>query len=117
MMPTHCRRKRNSIPQSGMDLFWRASVVKTTTTHKRIMANERATRSRKLNDKAYKNSEKAVIAMPAVKMLFSVLSPTSNPSNQPLNMLPFQSYPEKLRDDNPHCRPQGRRATFVLLFY
>src|SRR6266511_4024697 len=90
MIPTHCRRKSNSIPQSGMDLFCKAALVKTTTTHKRIMANERATRSRKLNDKAYKNSEKAVIAMPAVKILLIVLIPTNNPSNQPLNIQTFR---------------------------
>ena len=92
MMPIHCRRNNNSIPQSGTLLFCNASVVKTTTTHSRIMAKERATRSRKLNDKAYMNSEKAVIAMPAVSMLLIVWSPANKPSVQPLNMQTFQNY-------------------------
>src|SRR4026207_1799153 len=98
MIPIHCSRRRSSIPQFGSDLFCKASVVKTTTTHRRIIAKERATRSRKLKDKAYKNSEKAVMAMPAVKMLLMVLSPTSKPSNQPLNIPSFQRYPEKHQD-------------------
>jgi hypothetical protein len=55
-----------------------ASEVKTTTTHKRIMANERATRSRKLNDSAYKNNENAVMAIPAVRISLIVLIPTNN---------------------------------------
>jgi hypothetical protein len=71
MMPIHCSRRSSSIPQSGTVLFCRASVVKTTTTHNRMIANERATRSRKLNDRAYRNSENAVIEMPAVKILLS----------------------------------------------
>src|SRR5512133_3108100 len=90
MIPTHCKCRSSSIPQSGTVLLIRASVVKTATTHKRIMANERATRSRKLNDRAYRNSENAVIAMPAVKILLIVLIPTSKPSSQPLNMQTFQ---------------------------
>src|SRR5574341_1960971 len=90
MIPIHCRRKRSSIPHSGTDLFCSASVVNTTTTHNRIMAKERATRSRKLNDKAYRNSENAVIAMPAVRILLRFMKPASRPAVQPLNMQTFQ---------------------------
>src|SRR5215208_653914 len=111
MMPTHCRRKSSSIPQFGMDLFCRASVVKTTTTHKRIMAKERATRSRKLKDKAYKNSENAVIAMPAVKMLLIVFNPTSKPSNQPLNIQSFQRHPKKHRDYSLITLPKNKATS------
>ena len=93
-MPTHCNRKCNSFPQAGMDLLCSASVVNTTTTQSKMIANERATRSRKLNDNAYKKSENAVIAMPAVKILLIVCNPASKPSIQPLNMQTFQAYPK-----------------------
>src|SRR5215212_4922004 len=90
MMPIHCNRNNSSVPQLGIVLLCKASVVKTTTTHNKIIANERATRSRKLNDRAYRNNENAVMAMPAVKILLIVCSPASKPSIQPLNMQTFQ---------------------------
>src|SRR5215510_7172439 len=90
-MPIHCKRSNKLIPQSGTVLFCKASVVNTTTTHNKIIANERATRSRKLNDREYRNKEKPVIAMPAVKMLLMFCSPANKPSNQPLNMRTFQT--------------------------
>jgi hypothetical protein len=63
-----------------------ASDVKTATTHNKMMANDRATLSRKLNDRAYKNNENAVIAIPAVNISLMVLIPTNKSSDQPLSI-------------------------------
>ena len=49
-----------------------ASAVKMITTPSMIVANERATRSRRLKVIAYSNKEKAVIAMPAVRIWLTV---------------------------------------------
>ena len=85
-MPNHCSRSNKSCPQSGTVLFCRASAVKTMTTHNKIIAKERATRSRKLNVREYRNREKAVIATPAVRISLMVWTPAKKPSIQPLNM-------------------------------
>src|SRR3990172_1218633 len=73
-MPTHCRRKKNSRPTGVLATLLKASAINTTTTHERMIANERLTRSRRLNDKTYSSSEKAVMAIPAVSKLLSVRS-------------------------------------------
>jgi hypothetical protein len=55
-----------------------------------MTANERATLSRRLKESAYKNSENAVMAIPAVRIWLSAWIPASNGSIQPLIMQPFQ---------------------------
>src|SRR5512141_1290052 len=90
MIPSHCSRSSVSSPQLVVDRFWSASVVKTTTTHRRMIAKDRATRSRKLKEREYKKSENAVMAIPAVRIWLSVWIPTSKLSVQPLNIRPSQ---------------------------
>ncbi|MFH2039210.1 MAG: hypothetical protein ABIJ65_07215 [Chloroflexota bacterium] len=67
-IPNHSNRKKKFIASFDMEALPRASLVKITTTHNKIIANERATRSRRLNESEYKNREKAVIAIPAVNI-------------------------------------------------
>jgi hypothetical protein len=59
-----------------------------------MIANERATRSRKLKDRAYKNNEKAVMAIPAVRISLIVLIPANKSWSQPLNMHTFRKTTE-----------------------
>ena len=68
MMPNHSNRRNRSTTWGVLEELSSASAVKTVTTHTRMIANERATRSLKLKDKAYKNNEKAVMAIPAVRI-------------------------------------------------
>ena len=57
-----------------------ASAVKTITTQTIMIANDLATRSRKLKVSAYNNKENAVIAIPAVRISLIVLTKSINPS-------------------------------------
>src|SRR5450759_2809538 len=94
MIPNHSKRRNKPIMSGEAAELSNASDVKTTTTHKRMMANERATRSRKLNDSAYRNNEKAVMAIPAVRISLIVLIPTSKSCNQPLSIQTFRTATE-----------------------
>jgi len=70
------------MPPSLTAVLPMASAEKMITTQTMINANERATRSRKLNDSEYKNSEKAVMAIPAIKIslvVFNTVSIRINP--------------------------------------
>ncbi len=49
-----------------------------------MIANERATLSRKLKESAYKNRENAVMAIPAVRIWLSVWIPARSGADQPL---------------------------------
>ena len=66
MIPTHSSRSESSNIWGEPAILLIASPTNTTTTHIKITANVRATRSRKLNVRAYNSSEKAVMAIPAV---------------------------------------------------
>ena len=86
MIPSHSIRKNDEIMSVELAELSRASDVKTTTTHKRMIANDRATLSRRLKDKAYKNNEKAVMAIPAVRISLTVLIPVNRSCNQPVSI-------------------------------
>jgi hypothetical protein len=91
MIPNHSRRRNRLITCGVEDELSTASEVKTITTHNRMIANERATLSRKLNERAYRNSEKAVIAIPAVRISLTVIIPVSKSCNQPLSITTFHT--------------------------
>jgi hypothetical protein len=55
------------------------SPTETKTTHTRMIANDLATRSLKLKDKAYSSRENAIIAIPAVSKSFKPLSASTIP--------------------------------------
>ena len=94
MIPNHSKRRKRIIVLEEVAELSNASEVNTITTHKRIMANERATLSLKLKDSAYKNSEKAVMAIPAVRISLIVLIPANKSWSQPLNMHTFRKTTE-----------------------
>src|SRR5450759_2813812 len=94
MIPNHSKRRNKPIMSGEAAELSNASDVKTTTTHNRMMANERATRSRKLNDSAYSNNENAVMAIPAVRISLTVLIPTNKSFNQPLSIQTFRTATE-----------------------
>src|SRR5664280_1279397 len=94
MIPSHSSRRNRSITRGVVEALSRASEVKTVTTHKRMIAKERATRSRKLKDRAYRNREKAVMAIPAVNIWLTVIIPVSKSCVQPLSMQPFRTVTE-----------------------
>ena len=91
MIPSHSIRRKRAIVSGVTAEVSSASEVKTTTTHSRIIAKDRVTRSRRLNDSAYRNNEKAVMAIPAVRISLIVLIPTSKSCSQPLNMQTFRT--------------------------
>jgi len=68
MIPTHCRRSIRSMYRSDEVALVKDSIEKIATRQNMIQANDRATLSRKLKDNAYKNSEKARMAIPAVNI-------------------------------------------------
>jgi hypothetical protein len=68
IIPIHSTLRNKEIVSSDVEELSMASAVNMTTTHMRIIANARATRSRKLNEREYKNNENAVMAIPAVKI-------------------------------------------------
>jgi hypothetical protein len=49
-IPNHSNRKKKFTTSLTVEALPSALLVKTTTTHNKIIANERATRSRKLKD-------------------------------------------------------------------
>ncbi len=53
---------------TAMESSCKASAVKTMTTHRRMMAKELATLSLRLKESAYRKSENAVMAIPAVRI-------------------------------------------------
>ena len=68
------RRKISRLPGRTGQCCSSVSPTNTTTTHSRMIASERVTRSRKLKENEYSKRENAVMAMPAVSRLFSVRS-------------------------------------------
>lgn len=74
-MPIHWIRIQNSTWGIEVELLAMASPTETSTTHNKMMAKDLATLSRRLKDSAYNNSEKAVIAIPAVNNSLMPLKP------------------------------------------
>lgn len=69
-MPIHSSRSHNANIEDEAEILLIASHTKTITTHSKMSANERATRSRRLKVSAYNKIENAVIAIPAVSNWF-----------------------------------------------
>ena len=80
-MPIHWMRIQNSICDGELALLAIASPAETNTTHSSIIAKDRATRSRKLNDNAYSNRENAVMAIPTVSNSLILRKTSTNISN------------------------------------
>ncbi len=89
-MPTHSKRRKRSIVGLELDEPCSASDVNTVRMHNNIIANDRATLSLKLNDKEYRNKEKAVMAIPAVNIELTVIIPTKMSCAQPLSINAFR---------------------------
>jgi len=79
MIPIHCMRIQNSSCAVEFASLEIASPTDTRTRHIRMIAKDLATRSRKLKESAYSNSENAVIAIPAVSKSFIPLSKSRIP--------------------------------------
>ena len=97
-----------------------ASATKIMTRQIRMNAKERATRSLRLKVSAYNNSEKAVIAIPAVSSSFSPRKPAVNidiidhPKSISTNLsynLTAKSVEEQIIFTKGACQIRGQAAT------
>src|SRR5512139_2823532 len=112
MIPIHSKRNQNSISGAAFVTLAIASPVETMTMHTRIKANERATRSRRLNVRAYRSNEKAVIAIPAISSSLIVCKPLIMKSSI-LAILKIYT----LRLNKPSCKEQSGILVGVIMVY